>query len=117
MAAVGFSVGVAAELSVVGEPGVGGLDDPAEPEPVGAPLACAGRSPLDACVLDSDAGELLAHGGVVVAAVEVQGLDVAEQPGVVDGFEGGLQKADVVAVGTVEEVSGGLCKAGWWFSC
>ena len=51
------AVGVAAQLSVVRQPGVGGLDDPAEPEPgwfVGSWLF--GASALDVDVVDAERG-------------------------------------------------------------
>ena len=58
MSTVGASaVGVAAQLSVVRQPGVGGLDDPAEPEPgwfVGSWLF--GASALDVNVVDAERG-------------------------------------------------------------
>ena len=58
MSTVGASaVGVAAQLSVVRQPGVGGFDDPAKPEPrrfVGSWLF--GASALDVDVVDAERG-------------------------------------------------------------
>ncbi len=49
-----------------------------------------GAATLNAGVLDAAPGEVAAYGGVVVAAVEVQGLDIVEQPGVGDCLKGGV---------------------------
>ena len=50
-------------------------------------------------VAQAERGEPVAHRGVVISPVQVQGLDVGEQPVAGDGLQGGLQQADVVAVG------------------
>ena len=105
------AVGVAAELAVVGQPAVGGFRDPAEPEPHRQwPIAVFGSpTALDHQVVESGVVELAADLGVVVAAVEMHCLDVGEQSGGGDVVEGGLQHADVVAVGAVDRPA--------WYRC
>jgi len=101
VSAVGFSVGVASELPVVRQPGVGALDDPALSQRFGLGSApgLAGRAFGGAHdVVDAPASAGLRWGVSGVAAVEVDGLDLLEQPGVGDGGQGGLQKHRVVAV-------------------
>ena len=97
VAVAAAAVGVAAELPVVRPPRVGGFDDPAQPEPDRL-LAHAGD--LGAAELDVEVGhperfESAAHRAGVVAAVEVQHADLAEQAGLVDGVEGGFEETDV----------------------
>jgi hypothetical protein len=79
------SVGVASELAVVGPPRVGGLDDPSQPESQRLCLAgFLGAAPLHVEIVDAERGETLADDRVVVAAIEVQRVDVAEQPSISD---------------------------------
>src|SRR5947207_1464246 len=95
----GAPVGVAAELAVVRPPRVGRLDDPSQPEPDGLLAALAfGASTLDVEIVESELGELGPDDGVVVAAVELQGVDVGEQAAVGDVLQRGDQQLDVVAV-------------------
>jgi hypothetical protein len=70
VAVVGSPVDVAAELAVVGPPGVGSFDDPAQPEADGWFLAeLLAASGLDDEVVEAvDGGEPAAYDGVVVAA-------------------------------------------------
>src|SRR5215211_6486224 len=95
------AVGVAAELAVVGPPRVGGLDDPSHAE--AQRLALDARelraSALDVEIVEPVPAQLPADDGVVVAAVEVQGVDVAEQTSGGHGLQGGHEQGDVVAVG------------------
>jgi hypothetical protein len=100
------AVGVAPQLAVVRQPRVGALDDPAQSEAQWAlGVRAAGvrdHAALDAHVAESELGELGADLGVVVAPVEVQRLDVAEQTCCCDVLEGRPKELDVVAVGTVD---------------
>ncbi len=110
MSAVGSAVGVAAELPVVRQPGVGGLDDPALAQRfgVGLALGCSGRT--FGCahdVVDAVAGAGLCCGVSGVAAVEVDGLDVQDQSGVGHRGQGGLQQSRVVAVGAADRPADG----------
>src|SRR4051812_42191312 len=102
------AVGVAAELAVVRPPRVGGFHDPAEPEPYG-PVAAGffGAAALDVEVAEPERGEPFAYDGVVVAPVQVEGLDVEEEAGLGDVVEGGFEHADVVAVGAVDSPADG----------
>lgn len=103
MAVDGLAVGVAAELSVVRQPRVRRFDDPPLPEPHRLVLAWFfGAAALDVEIVEAEGCEARAYDRVVVAAVEVQRLDVAEQAGGVDGLDGRLQQADVVAVRAVD---------------
>ena len=75
------AVGVALELAVVGPPGVGGFDDPSQPE--GEAVWGAGfgfgASFLD---IEIDQATLVKAGsdlGVVVAAIETQRADLLEE--------------------------------------
>ncbi len=67
MAVCVAAVGVAAELSVVGQPGVGGFDYPAQSEVSGlSGLWGFGAAALDAHVVKAQRGEPVAHYGVVL---------------------------------------------------
>ncbi len=104
VAAVCSAVGVAAELPVVGQPGVGGLDDPALAQRFGSGPApgLAGRA--FGCahdVVDAPASAGVGHGVAGVAAVEVDGLYVQDQAGGGNGGQGGVQHGLVVDVGRV----------------
>ena len=74
------AVGVAAELAVVGPPGVGGFDDPAQPEsePMRLSRCWVCASSLDVELPESVGVELMPDLGVVVAAIEADGVDVDE---------------------------------------
>jgi hypothetical protein len=64
-----------------------------------------GTGPAATCahqVVDPERRHEAADDAVVVAAVEVQGLHLAEQAPFGDGVEGRLQHDAVVAVGTVD---------------
>lgn len=61
-----------------------------------------GAAQLDVRFGDPERVELAADRARVIAAVEVQCADVVEQAGVVDGVEGGVEQADVIAVGAVD---------------
>jgi len=76
----GSSIGVATELAVVGEPRVGALYDPKKPEAQGLfdqVVPVGSTSVLDVQVHETGFEESGADGWVVVAPVEVNGLDVA----------------------------------------
>ena len=98
-----FAVGVASELSVVAEPGVGGFDDPAFAEPDERDGSCAA---LFAWwrdeVVDAVGGELFRCGGVVEPAVGVQGANPFDQVAFVDLVEEREQHGVVVAVPGVD---------------
>ncbi len=104
VAVSGASVGVAAELAVVREPRVGAFDDPAQAEGHGPRrgVGAAFVAFLDGQVVESEGGQSVPDDGVVVAAIEVQRVDVGEQPVGCDVVEGGLEESDVVAVGAVD---------------
>ena len=104
VAAVGSAVGVAAELPVVRQPGVGGLDDPALAQGFGSGPAPGVAGRAFGCahdVVDAPASAGLGHGVAGVAAVEVDGLYVCDQAGAGDGGQCGLQHCLVVDVGRV----------------
>jgi hypothetical protein len=66
-----------------------------------------GASPLNVDVVQSELAEAFPNDGVVVAAVEMQCVDVGEQPDVGDGFDRRDQHRDVVAVGAVDRPAEG----------
>ena len=74
------SVGAAAELAVVRPPGVGGFDDPAQPESesVWFTRFGFGASFLDVKIVEAVGVELTPDLGVVVAAIETDSVDVSE---------------------------------------
>lgn len=96
------SVGVAAQLPVVGQLRVGALDFPAQSQRRVGGLGGAwggGRSfrrPQQ--VGDADAGCAAAHVSAPAAAVEVDGVDVVVQFVSFDLAHGGLEQHDVVAI-------------------
>ena len=100
---LGVPVGVAAELSEVRQPRVGAFDGPSHPEwgggfvLGGAAWSSAGADD----VVDAPVGGAGPDGAAVIAAVEVQGLDVGEQAAVGCRVEGGGEQNLVVAVGAV----------------
>ena len=103
MAVTALAVGVSAELAVVRQPGVGGFDDPAQPERDGLGSVIAGlAAALDDVIVETGSAELASDLGVVVAAVEMDGVDLVEPAVRGDGIDGGLQQADVVAVRAVD---------------
>ena len=97
-------VGVSAELPVVREPRVGALNGPSHPEGRGfrfrrgASFAFAGTDQVvDAGVSDEDSCWL-----VVVATVEVEGVDVGNESTVGDGVESGSEQDHVMPVRSVD---------------
>lgn len=97
---VDVAVGVAAELTEVRQPAVGPLHGPTHPEwdrqlLVGRATLALPRAHhvIEAQVCAERSGD-----AVVVAAVEVQGLDVNQEPAAIDRVKGGLQQDAVVAV-------------------
>jgi hypothetical protein len=100
----GAPIGVSSELAVVRPPGVGGLDDPPQPQPQRLLL---NSGDLRATALDLELGDApgpqsITHRARLIAPVEMQGPDLVEQPCGVDGVDGGLEHGDVVAVGAVD---------------
>ena len=86
-------VGVATHLAVVRQPAVGPLDGPTHAERDGElHLARAGlAAPAgDDQVVDAEVGAQLAGDAVVVAAVEMERLDVEVQSAALDRVEGGF---------------------------
>ena len=83
---------VAAKLAVVAQPRVGALDDPAQSE---SEWLFDRRSrpgpgaPLNVEIAEAAIGELVTDFGIVVATVEVQGLDLVEQSRPGDVVKGG----------------------------
>src|SRR4029453_6359519 len=73
----------AAELPVVGPPGVGRFDDPARPEAQRLTLDIGqlGAAALDLELVDADGKGPVAYRRRVVAGVEVQHTDVINKPG------------------------------------
>jgi hypothetical protein len=98
------SVGVAAQLAVVRPPRVSCFDDPAQTETQGLLLHAGhvGAAPRDLELIDADTVQPAPHRAGVVAAIEVQGADVAEQPAGTDRVEGGFEHADIAAVRAVD---------------
>ena len=102
----GAPVGVASELAVVGQPGVGPFHGPAQAEEQGSLPGdlrfAAATSVGDDGVIDVACGEVVADGVGVVAAVQVQRFDVEVQTSGGEGVEGRGEQADVVAIGAVD---------------
>src|SRR5687768_5597003 len=78
----GAPIGVSSELAVVRPPGVGGLDDPPQPQPKRLLLH---SGDLRATALDLEFGDApgpqsITHRARVIAPVEMQGPDLVEQP-------------------------------------
>jgi len=96
---------VAAELAELAEPWVGALDHPAQSEPewplCGSVISGLGAS-LDVQIGEARINEWSTDAGVVVAPVEVQGLDVTQQTFTVDVLEGRTKEFEIVAAGTVD---------------
>lgn len=99
-AVVDEPVGVSTQLTEVRQPRVCAFDGPAHAERhVDFDLAFAGFALLrDDQIVEADLGAQRSDDVVVVAAVEVHGVDVVEQSAGVDGVEGRLEKDAVVAV-------------------
>ena len=79
MAVSGSPIGVATELAVVAQPRVGTFDHPAQPESHRLFRCGRGAGPraeLDVEIVEAATGQLGADFGIVVAPVEVQGLDL-----------------------------------------
>ena len=57
---------------------------------------------LDHVIVEASSAELASDFGVVVAAVEVEGVDLVEPAVGGDGLDSRLQQADVVAIGAVD---------------
>ena len=104
MAVMSSPISIATELSVVAQPRVGAFDHPAQPEPhrLGRGGGAGLGAELDVEIVEAATGELGADLGVVVAPVEVQGLDLLEQACPRQVLEGGVEQFDVVAVRSVE---------------
>lgn len=91
-------------MPVVGPPGVGGFNDPAqaESEAVGFAWFGFGASFLDVVFVDSSVVEEAPDHGVVKAAVQADCGDLVEVAVVFDGVEGGFEEFDVVAVRSID---------------
>lgn len=91
VAVADLAVGLATQLPVVREPAVGGFDDPAQPERDRLWSSVAGlAAALDDMIGQSGSDELSADFGVVVASVEMHGLDFCGPSAGVDRVHGGF---------------------------